>query len=198
MAAGSSGKLRAGVDLDGVVADFTGGWIRLYNAEFGATLSPSDVTTWDAPEELTHFESMTDFWHWARTAGSRGRSLFAELEPYPDAVGGLRALLDQAHVAIITTKPTWAIPDTFRWLAALDLPLREVHVTTDKPSVACDVYLEDSPLQLAALRRRRSDAVVCRYVQPWNRPVEGCVDVTDFDDMLVVVSELAARSGRRG
>jgi 5'(3')-deoxyribonucleotidase len=192
--AAGSGKLRVGVDLDGVVADFTGGWIRLYNVEFGATLSPSDVMAWNAPEELTHFSSMTDFWRWARTAGDHGRSLFADLEPYPGAVAGLRALLGEAHVAVITTKPTWAIPDTLRWLAALDLPLREVHVTSDKPSVACEVYLEDSPFQLTALRRRRPQAVVCRYVQPWNRPVEGCVDITDFDDMLVVVSELAAHS----
>ena len=38
-------------------------------------------------------------------------------------------------MAIITTKPQWAIPDTLAWLAALELPLREVHITSDKPSV---------------------------------------------------------------
>jgi len=189
----TSSRIRVGVDLDGVVADFTGGWIRLYNAQFGAEVTPDQVTAWDAPEQLTHFGSMTGFWRWARSAGANGRSLFAALKPYPGAVAGLRALLDVAHVAIITTKPAWAIPDTLDWLARLRLPLREVHITSDKPSVPCEVYLEDSPMQLEALRRRRPDSVVCRFVRPWNSPVGGCVDVTDMDDLMVVVSELAAR-----
>jgi len=191
--AATSGRLRVGVDLDGVVADFTGGWTRLYNAQHSTSITPDQVTTWDAPELLTHFGSMTDFWRWARTAGDDGRSLFAALKPYPGAVAGLGALLDEALVVIITTKPTWAIPDTLDWLARLRLPLREIHITSDKPAVRCAVYLEDSPMQLAALRRRCPDAVVCRFVRPWNRPVEGCVDVTDFDDLLVVVQELSAR-----
>jgi 5'(3')-deoxyribonucleotidase len=188
------GKLRVGVDLDGVVADFTGGWIGLYNAEFGTDIRPAQVTTWDAPEELTHFRAMTGFWRWARTAGEGGRSLFADLRPYPGAVAGLQSLLDLAHVVIITTKPTWAIPDTLDWLARLQLPLREIHITSDKPSVRCAVYVEDSPMQLASLRRRRPESVVCRYVQPWNRPIAGVVDVSDFDDLQVVVSELSARA----
>ena len=186
-------SLRVGVDLDGVVADFTGGWIRLYNAAFGASLRPEQVTTWDAPAELTRFGTMTQFWRWARTAGDGGRSLFASLAPYPGAVEGLRRLIGAAHVAIITTKPGWAIPDTLGWLAALDLPLREVHITTEKADVACDVYVEDSPKQLQLLRRHRPDAVVCRWVRPWNHPLDGVVDVADFDDVLVVVRSLAAR-----
>src|SRR5262249_15264950 len=158
-----SSKIRVGVDLDGVVADFTGGWIRLYNAQFGAEVMPDQVTTWDAPEQLTHFGSMNGFLRRARSARANGRSLFATLRPYPGAVAGRGSLLDVAHVAIITTKPAWAIPDPLDWLARLRLPLREVHITSDKPSVPCEVYLEDSPMQLEALRRRRQDAVVCRF-----------------------------------
>jgi hypothetical protein len=48
-------------------------------------------------------------------------------------------------------------------------------------------------MQLAALRRRRPDSVVCRFVRPWNSPIGGCVDVTDLDDLMVVVSELTLR-----
>ncbi|HEY3263112.1 MAG TPA: hypothetical protein VGJ95_23050 [Pseudonocardiaceae bacterium] len=190
--------VRVGVDLDGVVADFTGGWIELYNAAFGAGLHADQVTTWHAPVELTSFRTMTEFWRWARTAGNDGRSLFASLAPYPGAVDGLRRLIHEAHVAIITTKPNWAIPDTLGWLATLDLPLREVHITSDKPSVGCDVYVEDSPKQLAALHRHRPDSVVCRWARPWNRPMRGVVDVADFDDVLVVVRSLAAQRGHPG
>ena len=72
-------RLRLGIDLDGVVADFTTGWIDRYNAEFGDDLRPEEALTWGAPRELTHFASMTEFWQWARTccdgrrAEGRGR-----------------------------------------------------------------------------------------------------------------------------
>ena len=35
--------LRLGIDLDGVVADFNGGWMRRYNVEHGTSLDPDHV-----------------------------------------------------------------------------------------------------------------------------------------------------------
>ena len=55
------GDVRLGVDLDGVVTDFTGGWVEIYNREFGAHIGIEDVVTWNAPVELTHFKTMSKF-----------------------------------------------------------------------------------------------------------------------------------------
>jgi 5'(3')-deoxyribonucleotidase len=186
--------LRIGVDLDGVVADFVSGWVRRYNTEFGTRLRVHDAVGWDAAAELTHFSSMGEFWRWARCAGPDGRSLFRDLPRYPGAVDGLRELQRLGHVVVLTSKPQWAVADTLAWLGELNLPLREVHVTTDKAAVDCRVYLEDSPEQLADLRRRRPDAVVCRWVRPWNHAMDGCLDVDSWADVHVVMRELA--SGR--
>lgn len=192
-------QLRVAVDLDGVVADFAGGWIARYNAEFGTDLQVADAVEWHAGSRLTHFGSPRLFWRWARSAGEGGTSLFRGLPPYPGAVDGLRELQRLAHVVVLTTKPGWAVPDTLSWLGELALPLREVHITDDKPSVAAAVYVEDSPDQLAALRRGRPGAVVCRWVRPWNAPVDGVVDVESWADVHVVVRELRrATSGRAG
>ena len=62
-------RLRLGIDLDGVVADFNGGWIARYNRDFGADLDASMVREWDGLERLTHFRSMSEFWEWARGEG---------------------------------------------------------------------------------------------------------------------------------
>ncbi|MGH4015840.1 MAG: 5' nucleotidase, NT5C type [Pseudonocardiaceae bacterium] len=183
--------LRIGVDLDGVVADFVSGWVQRYNAEFGTRLRACDAVEWHAAVRLTHFTSTGEFWRWARHAGRGGRSLFRDLPRYPGAVEGLRGLQRLAHVVIITTKPQWAVADTLAWLGDLDLPLREVHVTGDKTAVECQVYVEDSPEQLAALRRHRPDAVVCRWIRPWNSPLAGCLDVDSWPDLHVVARELA-------
>ena len=181
--------LRLGIDLDGVVADFNAGWMRIHRDEFGSDLDPEMVTTWDGLAELGGFADMRAFWRWAEGNADRP-SIFRHLEPYPDAFPTLRALRADGHrLVVITTKPEWAVHDTFRWLADHEFPTREVHITYDKADVDCDVYLDDSPTVVPDLVRHRPDRVVCRFVRPWNQPVEGAIDVGDWAGFHAAVTE---------
>jgi len=177
--------MRLGIDLDGVVADFNKGWVTRYNADFGAALSSSDITSWDAAADLTHFDDMGGFWRWAR--GGDGGSVFRHLEPYPGAIETLERLQRNHEVVIITTKPRWAVYDTFAWIAEHRVPTMEVHMTEAKWRVPCDVYLDDAPHQLLDLHRNRPEAVVCRFVRAWNAPIPGVRDVRDWDEFLALV-----------
>ncbi len=184
--------LRLGIDLDGVVADFSGGWIDCYNRDFGTDLKAADIEVWNAPAEMTHFGDMDGFWEWARDCGG-GSSLFRVLRPYPGALEALNELNRLGHhLVIVTTKPDFAVSDTYAWLAEQGIPATEVHIVWDKTRVACDVYVEDGPHNLEALAARRGDALIIRYVRPWNRPVAGVVDARDWDEVL----ELIARRNR--
>ncbi|MEM8620033.1 MAG: hypothetical protein AAGF73_09950 [Actinomycetota bacterium] len=179
-------RLRLGIDLDGVVADFNAGWTSRYNTEFGAELHPDHVTEWNAPLGLTHFDSMRQFWAWARTSGD-GASIFRILPTYQGAVDALDRLAERYRVVIITTKPTFAIHDTYAWLAEHRIPTSEVHIVDDKTTVECDVYLDDADHNLSALAAAHPDAVVCRYVRPWNEPHAGVVDVSGWEDFADLV-----------
>ena len=172
-------RLRLGIDLDGVVADFNAGWIERYNAQFGTTLLPEHVDIWDAPTLMTHFTDMGEFWSWARTAGG-GASIFRVLQPYHGAIEALERLGRNHPVVIITTKPAFAIHDTYEWLAEHRVPTREVHIVDDKSTVECDVYLDDADHNLEALVAAHPAALVCRYVRPWSHPRPGVVDVADW------------------
>ncbi|MCC5947483.1 MAG: hypothetical protein JJT89_03415 [Nitriliruptoraceae bacterium] len=184
--------LRLGIDLDGVVADFNRGWTAAYNAAFGTQLEVAMVTSWNSPLALTHFGDMDAFWAWAQQLD--GRSVFRHLEPFPDALPTLHALADAGHdVVVITAKPDWAVPDTLEWLAEHRMPTREIHVTEAKHEVACDVYLDDAPGQVQRIAAARAhEATVCRFVRPWNDPVEGAHDVHDWRQFASVVERLAA------
>jgi 5'(3')-deoxyribonucleotidase len=182
-------RLRLGIDLDGVVADFNGGWTRLHNDEFGGSLSPDLVTTWDGLHSLGGFDNMDSFWAWARGNDERP-SIFRHLDLLPGALDTLQALDAEGHyVVIVSTKPDWAVHETMHWLADNRIPTREVHLTFTKHLVDCDVYLDDAPGVLPDLVEHHPDALVCRYVRPWNEPVAGAVDVHDWAEFHTIVTE---------
>jgi 5'(3')-deoxyribonucleotidase len=173
--------VRLGIDLDGVVADFTKGWIDFYNRDFGTQLTPDQVVTWNGMTEITHFEKMSEFWRWSSDLD--GRSLFWHLEPFPGAIEALHRLHEDGHeIVILTMKPSFAREDTHEWIVSQGIPTTEVHIRDDKWRIDCDVYLDDAPRVLRDLATHRPDRLICRYVRPWNRPQTGAVDVANFDE----------------
>lgn len=181
--------MRLGIDLDGVVANFTKGWIDFYNRDFEAELHTEQVDRWDGLTAFTHFEDMDAFWRWCSDLD--GRSLFWHLEAFPEAIEALHRLDEDGHeIVILTTKPPFAIEDTHEWIAAQGLPTKEIHILKKKWIVDCDVYLDDGPHVLPGLVAHRPDRLVCRYVRPWNRPTPGAVDVEDFDEFRALVARV--------
>ncbi len=187
MASRNARRLRLGIDLDGVVADFNAGWIARYNTMFDAELTPDHVDVWNAPTTLTHFTNMGEFWRWARTSGG-GASIFRVLEPYHGALDSLERLAAGHHIVIVTTKPAFAIHDTYEWLAEHRVPTREVHIVDDKTTVDCDVYLDDADHNLEALAAARPSASVCRFVRPWNQAHPGVADIAAWPEFEAFVA----------
>jgi 5'(3')-deoxyribonucleotidase len=177
--------MRLGIDLDGVVADFTTGFVAAYNRDFGdehGYIYEEDVVSWGFMVDLTHFKDTSEAWQWIQYAGSTnkeapGVSLFKELDIIDGSLGVLQRLSKAHEIVIITSKPEFAIADTFFWLSRWKIPTSEVHITQDKHEVKCDVYLDDGQHNLIALSERCPESLVCRYVQPWNSGMEGVLDV---------------------
>ena len=178
--------MRLGIDLDGVVADFNVGWMERYNREFGTDLHHSQVVSWDGLHKLTHFPTMDDFWAWAQLGAT---SFFRDLPAIEGAVESLHELAREHRIVIISSKFDWAIPDTLAWLAEHRVLAREIHFVWDKTTVPCDVYLEDAPANVEALVLAHPRSLVCRMIRPWNRPVEGAVDVADWAAFGATVQE---------
>lgn len=185
--------MRLGIDLDGVVANFTQGWMDFYNRDFGTNFSFEDSQNWGDLVDRTHFNNIGEFWDWSSDLD--GHSVFWHLDPFPGAVEALRALVDDGHhIIVITTKPSFAVQDTHDWVERHRLPAAEIHILEDKWLIDADVYLDDGPHILPPLVQHRPDRVVCRYIRPWNVPVDGAIDVRDFDefrDVLDRMTELA-------
>lgn len=134
--------MRIGLDMDGVIADFDKGWVDRYNADFNANLEYKQCDYWDSLIGITHFSDYDQWWNWAQ---SQHEDLFLNLEPLPGAQIGVNALKQMGHdIVIITSKPRWAAGHPSSWLIEHDFPYDEIHVTSQKQYVICDVYVDDA------------------------------------------------------
>jgi 5'(3')-deoxyribonucleotidase len=146
-----------GVDLDGVVADFYAG-LRPIAAEWLGvaidTLTPNPgygLAEWN----LASAGSYDDLHRFAVTQ----RNLFRELRPIPGATASLRRLSQTAiRIRIITHRlfikyfHEQAVQQTVAWLEHHGIPYWDLCFMKDKAAVGADLYVEDSPANVIALR----------------------------------------------
>ena len=182
--------MRIGIDLDGVVANFTKGWTTKYKEDFGQQINEEDITEWGLSKPLTHFEKEQDFWDWARNIN--GNTIFRHLEVYDDAIETMKSLSVDGHeIVIISSKPWWTISDTYQWIGEKKIPSKEVHFRDDKWRIDCDIYLDDAPGQLESYIENRPDKVIVRFVRLYNKPLEGVVDVQNWKEFYSLVNSMS-------
>lgn len=154
-----------GVDLDGVVADFTAGLKPIAAEWLGVPVeSLTDEVTYGFGE-----------WHLERSGGYEAlhrhavkqRGLFRTLPPLPGAPAALRRLSARhVRIRIITHRLyiPWfhreAIGQTVDWLEEHGIPYWDLCFMRDKVAVGADLYLEDSPMNIEALMREGHPVII--------------------------------------
>ena len=160
-----------GVDLDGVVADYTAGF-----AKFIAELRGIDPAS--LPEERSY-----DFREWGLGPGEFERyhasavsehRFLARLPAIKGAAEALWRLSDAGvWIRVITHRlyVNWghaeAVADTVAWLDSERIPYRDICFLGHKPEVEADCYVDDAPHNITALRASGNDVIV--FDQPYNR-----------------------------
>lgn len=185
--------MRLGIDLDDTTADFKAGFAEAYEKSFGVLINSDDIITWESLVKQTHFATDKEMWQWIE---KEHPEIFHNLWPIPGAIDVLNELkLDGHELVFITCKPAWANTSPAYWLNKYTIPYNEIHVKgfeinapCVKYDIQCDIYFDDSPHQLANLRTK-TDAMVVRMIQPWNRPIPGVFDVETWDEFLQLVKK---------
>jgi 5'-nucleotidase len=165
-----------GVDLDGVCADYESALRSSVAARRGidpASLPPQRATGSFSEWGLTP----ATFEDAHRRAVVEDR-IFRTMQPYPDVAEVLWRLSDAGvWIRIITHRLLFnraheiSAADTAWWLDAHRIPYRDLCFIGDKATVGADLYVDDSPHNIIALRGAGRTAVV--FDQPYNQHLDG-------------------------
>lgn len=163
-----------GVDLDGVVGDFYGHMRKVAAEWLGKPLDelPSEVT-YGLPEWGLTAATYVAMHRFAVTQ----RGLFREMSPIEGGPPALRRLShEDVHIRIITHRlfiahfHKEAVQQTIEWLDYYGIPYSDLCFTGEKVAVGADLYIEDTPHNVEALRQAAPTIV---FTNSTNRTVEG-------------------------
>jgi 5'(3')-deoxyribonucleotidase len=182
-----------GVDLDGVVGDFYG-FMRYVAAEWLGV--PVDALTeevsYGLPEwGLRDSKQYSDMHRFAVTQ----RGLFRKMQVIDGAAPALRRLSDSdVYIRIITPRlfiahfHKEAVQQTIEWLDNYGIPYRDLCFTGEKVAVGADLYVEDTPDNVLALREVAETIV---FTNSTNREIDG-PRADDWEKVEMLVLERKA------
>ncbi len=189
-----------GVDLDGVCAEHTLGFRDIVAQRIGvdATLLPLErdwgFTEWGF--------GPGDFEDHHRFAVVEKR-MFRSLAVIPAAAETLWRLNDAGvWIRIITHRlyVNWghqvAVTDTVEWLDEARIPYRDLCFLGAKPQVEANLYVDDSPANVVALRGAGNEVIV--FDQPYNRALLGPRATNWADVEEIVLDRYTDWSGIHG
>lgn len=181
-----------GVDLDGVVADFYRG-LRTVAAEWLDVCIDSLVEEvqyglpeWGLKRAPGGYEALHKF-------AVTQRALFRNLKPIPGAAASLRRLsAKDIHIRIITHRlfikyfHQEAVRQTIEWLDHHDIPYRDLCLVDDKPAVGADLYIEDTPKNIAKLLADKNHVII--FTNSTNRHLDG-LRANDWNEAEKIIRE---------
>jgi 5'(3')-deoxyribonucleotidase len=170
-----------GVDLDGVVADFIQGLKPIAAEWLGVpAASLTDEVSYGFKEwNIGDSDAYNDLHRFAL----KERALFASLPLIDGAAPALRRISSHGvRIRIITHRLyiQWfhrqAVVQTVEWLEKHGVPYWDLCFMAAKSSVDADVYVEDSPTNICALRNVNKEVIVFRNSTNRRIPAPGASD----------------------
>ena len=188
---------RIGIDVDGICADYVGGYLRSLAELCGIVRQPHEVTGWDIAASL----GLTRKQHGMVRRAIRSPGWCYELPVLDGAKDGLRELSQLPVDWYFVTTPdrgaaTWR-SDRAAWCGdVFGFPDREVIQVRDKTLAAVDYLTDDKPATVEAFGLGRS--MLWKTTQNRDHGLVGVCEVDGWPDLLGRVRALLDLGGRHG
>lgn len=190
-----------GVDLDGVVANYEKKFREITALIKNVPENSIPLAkSWSFVESGWPFDSEEDFLATHKKAVV-DHNLFSSLEPIEKASDSLWELSDLGvRIRIVTYRlvvnfsHSQAVRDTIAWLESTRadgrplIPYRDICFVKDKAHVGCDMYIDDAPHNIEALREAKGPDNVIVFHQEYNSHV-GDPRVSSWDQVVEIVKQ---------
>lgn len=167
-----------GLDIDGVLRNFTKQLIKIYKEDFPShTVLPID--TWFFENS---FPIKKDIYQYYKDNADR---IFEHAERYENADLFSKALCGSGHyVILVTSQPRGSEIYTMRWVEKNNIAYNSIVFTDKKSIVNADIFLDDSPINIEELRENGKRCVV--FDQQWNKEHGGerCKSYEQFMEIV--------------
>lgn len=190
-------KLVFGVDLDGVVGDYNAGFRKSVAAI--KDLDPElmeDPTEWNFATARGWEISDREEYLALHKAAVVQHHLFANLPIYKGASENLWKLSNAGvRIKIVThrliTKGDHGIvvADTVEWLEKYNIPYSDLCFVMDKTVTGADVYVDDAPHNISAIKETLGDGKVIIFNQLYNQDLSG-ERVSNWDQLADKVLDI--------
>lgn len=188
-----------GVDLDGVTGNYTGAF-RRYAAEAYNIPELEVMAAFPEPDDYAFTKWMhvgQDFV--GNHAQAVANGLYREMEVMDKASETLWKLDSEGHrIRIITSRFVKhgqnykVVANTAEWLDKHDIPYRDILFMSDKADVTADVFVDDSPDNIVALRAAGKPVIV--YDALYNRHMGDEFRAYNWDDVYSLINEIRLTS----
>ena len=193
--------MKIGVDMDGVIADFTSSALRNVKKEWGIDLAYEDVINHRMNDTVFSHMDTEQKLRWEYRKRDMYRHIcppgfFGQLDPYEGTIETLK-VLHKLHDVVIITKPlewTFCPEEKYTWLnKQLGFKPNVILVNSmeAKGLIDVDVMVDDDPRVLKSL----SSAVGIAVERPWNKeflkwePFKTVSSFNEVPDMLHEISQ---------
>ena len=157
---------RFGVDVDGVLADLHTPCFELASKILGREVSMEHLKSWDF-DTLLPKDSLEDFWFQLGAPG-----ICRSLQPYPEALVGMRELQKVADVYIVTSY----LHDAVQWVHERDqwiyehfgIPRSKMVHTKAKYTFNGKALVDDKPQNIEEWAEENPMGTPVLWLQPYN------------------------------
>lgn len=187
-------KFTLGLDLDGVCADYTGEFRRFVSRFTGQpeTALP-DPTSWSLADSGW---GITDDDYLTLHERAVDQGMFRSMPAMPGVSQALWKLSDDdIHIRVVTHRLIrnkqhhTVAADTATWLDSHNIPYRDLCFLGAKSEVNADVFIDDAPHNIVALREAGRDVII--FDHAYNRHLDG-VRAHTWEHAYELISQKAA------
>jgi 5'(3')-deoxyribonucleotidase len=184
------GKVRVGIDVDGVLRDFDSKVMEIVKREFPDKVTSDIVHGWDFPNVNMDIKELSKLWR-----ETHCEEIYREAALMPGVIQEFKELRDWARYSptryqfvCVTAQMPYNANHTLYWLGKHNFNFMEVFITNNKHTVDIDYLIDDSPKNYDKwIKNERDESSFILFNRPYNTECSATNRINKLSDAISIL-----------